>query len=164
MVESGVKFVKYNFAKNRYFRDIGQWSQECVDWLERTGNGKRHEETKKIPAEVFALERLHLRPVPPAIHGKADESIVTTPVLKNNTIRYKSSRYSVPVGTYTLSKTASVREQDGVLEVYGADGKLLTVHPLSSEPGCLVRNTNHARNTTEGIMALLDEARGVLGT
>ena len=163
MVESGVKYVKYNFAQNRYFRDIGQWSQECFDWLERTGNGKKHEEIKKIPAEVFAVERLHLRPVPPAIHGKADESMVTTPVLKNNTIRYKSSRYSVPIGTYTKSKTASIREKDGTIEVYDSDGKLLAVHPLSSEPGSLVRNTHHARNTTEGVMALLEEARGVLG-
>ncbi len=163
MVESGVKYVKYNFAKNRYFRDIGQWSQECFDWLERTGNGKRHEITKKIPAEVFAVERLHLRPVPPAIHEKADESMVTTPVLKNNTIRYKSSRYSVPVGTYTKSKTASLREQDGKLEVHDSDGKLLAVHPLSIEPGSLVRNTNHARNTTERVMVLMEEARGVLG-
>jgi transposase len=163
MVESGVKFVKYNFAKNRCFRDIGQWSQACADWLERTGNGKKHEETKKIPAEVFALERLHLRPVPPAIHGKADETMVTTPVRKNNTIRYKSSRYSVPVGTYTMSKTALVREQDGTLEIYDFDGKRLAEHPLASEPGSLVRNRNHARNTTEGVMALVEEARAALG-
>lgn len=163
MVESGVKFVKYNFARNRYFKDIAQWAQDCFSWLERTGNGKAHEETKKIPAEVFALEKQHLRPVPTAIYAKADDSMVTTPVRKNNTIRYKGSRYSVPVGTYTRCKVASVREREGHLEVYDSDGKLLAEPLLSTEPGSLVRNTNHARNTSEGILSLLEEAKTVLG-
>jgi hypothetical protein len=87
MVESGIKFVKYNFARNRHFRDIAQWTQDCFAWLERTGNGKVHEETKKIPAEVFALEKQHLRPVPPTFNSNADGSMVTTPIRKNNTIR-----------------------------------------------------------------------------
>lgn len=163
MVESGVKYIKYNFARNRCFRDIGQWAQDCFAWLERTGNGKVHEETKKIPAEVFAIEKLHLRPVPPAIQMNADESMVTTPVRKNNTIRYKASRYSVPIGTYTLCGTVSVRERDEHLEVYDSADKLLAVHPLSAEPGSLIRNSNHARNTSEGIQALLNEARQALG-
>jgi transposase len=133
MVESSVKFVKYNFARNRYFKDIAQWAQDCFSWLERTGNGKAHEETKKIPAEVFALEKQHLRPVPTAIYAKADDSMVTTPVRKNNTIRYKGSRYSVPVGTYTRCKVASVREREGHLEVYDSDGKLLAEPLLSTK-------------------------------
>lgn len=57
MVESGVKFVKYNFARNRWFASLEQWSKDCDAWLVRTGNGKKHEETKKIPAEVFQSEK-----------------------------------------------------------------------------------------------------------
>lgn len=163
MVESSIKFVKYNFARNRYFRDIAQWTQDCFAWLERTGNGKVHEETKKIPAEVFAHEKQHLRPVPPTFNSNADGSMVTTPIRKNNTIRYKASRYSVPAGTYTWCKTASVREREGHLEVYASDGKLLAVHPLSTEPGRLIRNTNHARNISDGILMLMNEVKTVLG-
>ncbi len=158
-----VKYVKYNFARNRYFRDIDQWTQDCFGWLERTGNGKVHDVTKKIPAEVFALEKLHLQPVLPTIHMDVYESMISTPVLKNNTIRYKASRYSIPIGTYTRCKTALVREQDGHLEVYDSDRKLLAVHSLSAGPGGLIRNNNHARNTSEGIITLLDEARAKLG-
>ena len=163
LVESSVKYVKYNFARNRYFRDIDQWTKDCFGWLERTGNGKVHDVTKKIPAEVFALEKLHLRPVLPTIHMGVYESMISTPVLKNNTIRYKASRYSIPIGTYTRCKTALVREQDGHLEVYDSDRKLLAVHSLSAGPGGLIRNSNHARNTSEGIITLLDEARAKLG-
>lgn len=63
MVESGVKFVKYNFARGREFVNLEQWSQDSDAWLVRTGNGRKHDETKKIPAEVFQSEKLHLKPV-----------------------------------------------------------------------------------------------------
>lgn len=38
--------------------------------------------------------------------------MITTPVRKNNTIRYKTGRYSLPIGTYTRCKTVSLREID----------------------------------------------------
>ena len=63
MVESGVKYVKYNFARGRTFVNLEQWSQDSEAWLQRTGNGKVHSETKKIPAEVFKSEQHFLRPV-----------------------------------------------------------------------------------------------------
>ena len=63
-VEAVVKYVKYNFAINRIFIDIDSFNEDSFKWLDRTGNGKKHEITKKIPAEVFALEKKHLLQVP----------------------------------------------------------------------------------------------------
>jgi len=62
-VENVVKYVKRNFAKNRTFQNLEKLNEDCWAWLERTGNGKLHNTTKKIPAEVFALEKQHLIPV-----------------------------------------------------------------------------------------------------
>ena len=63
-VENVVKYVKRNFAKNRTFHNLEKLNEDCLAWLERTGNGKVHNTTKKIPAEVFALEKQYFIPVP----------------------------------------------------------------------------------------------------
>ncbi len=163
MVECCIKFVKYNFARNRYFRDINQWIQECFDWLKRTGNGKKHAETKKIPAEVFLLEKEHLRPTMLITNKDASTDMITTPVRKNNTIRYKGSRYTVPFGTYSRVNTVSVREDNGKLEIYESDGKLLAHSALAMTPGELVRNNNHMRDTSDSIEQLMSDAMTALG-
>lgn len=163
MIESCVKFVKYNFAKNRYFINLQQWTNECFDWLVRTGNGKVHSETKKIPAEVFLVEKEYLKPVISAINNTHDTDMITTPVRKNNTIRYKASRYTVPKGTYTIYQSVCVRENEGQLEIYYPSGEFLTAHPLATTPGELVRNTNHTRDTSESSKQLMKEALEALG-
>lgn len=163
MVESGVKFVKYNFARNRVFISLEQWSQDSVDWLARTGNGKVHAETKRIPAEVFETERHHLKPLVAALAGPEPESERTTPVRKNNTIRYGSSRYSVPFGTYGNFQTVKVLEEDGQLLLYSPDGVFIDSHPLNPTPGSLNRKTNHARDTSSRIQQLVEEAQAALG-
>ena len=56
-IENVSKYAKYRFAEHRIFHDIDSFNEDCIAWLERTGNAKVHETTKKIPAEVFALER-----------------------------------------------------------------------------------------------------------
>lgn len=62
-VESVVKFIKRNFAKNRVFHLIETWNEQCLAWLERKGNYQVHNTIKKRPIEVFALEKPHLRKV-----------------------------------------------------------------------------------------------------
>ena len=163
MVESGVKFVKHNFAKNRTFVSQEQWSADSDAWLVRTGNGKIHEETKKIPAEVFNSEKLHLKPVISLTSLEPCNEMVATPVRKNNTIRYNSSRYSVPVGTYSQYQTVSVKEEDGKLLIYNPDGLFIDSHALSAIPGDLVVNRNHARDMSSKVQQLWDEAVNALG-
>lgn len=46
-IEAVVKFAKYNFAKYRIFDDINTFNDDSFKWLERTGNKKVHEITKK---------------------------------------------------------------------------------------------------------------------
>ena len=163
MVESGVKFVKYNFARNRSFFSLDQWSVESDEWLVRTGNGKKHEETKKIPAEVFNSEKLHLKPVISLTSLEPCNEMVATPVRKNNTIRYKSSRYSVPFGTYSQHQTVSVKEDNDQLLIYNPDGILIASHAQSVVPGELVVNSDHARDKSNHVQQLWQEALNALG-
>jgi len=163
MVESGVKFVKYNFARGREFANLEQWSQDSDAWLARTGNGRKHDETKKIPAEVFKSEKLHLKPVISLTSLEPCTEMLPVTVLKNNSVRYGSNRYSVPVGTYTQYDKLKVREESGTLVIYNPDGGYITDHPLSLTPGEFVKNSNHVRDHSEKIDDLLREVYQTLG-
>ena len=149
-VEAVVKYFKYNFARSRSFSDIHIWNQEFESWLDRTGNGKVHSITKKIPAQVFQEERLFLKPVLPTI--KSREPVILRDVHKNNVVYYRGNRYSVPLGTYTKSRQVSLTVQDGMLEIRDAiDGFLIQEHPLSSNKGELILNNNDRRDTSRSI-------------
>ncbi|MFP3324952.1 IS21 family transposase, partial [Planococcus sp. SIMBA_160] len=107
-IENVVKYVKNNFAKNRVYSTLEDWNDRSLNWLERTGNYKVHNTTKKRPYEVFLLEKQHLRKIsdPLSFESNYTESI-TRNVRKDNTVHFRSNRYSVPLGTYT--KLANVR-------------------------------------------------------
>lgn len=163
LVESGVKFIKYNFARHRTFVNLTLWSQDCQDWLARTGNGKIHAETKKIPAEVFASEKAHLKPVISFAKDEPRTDRIPTPVRKNNTIRFNASRYSVPIGTYTLCQSVFVQVAEDHLEIYDAAGIMIASHPLTATAGELIVNTSHRRDTSAKVRELFSEAMTALG-
>lgn len=163
LVESGVKFIKYNFARHRTFVNLMLWSQDCQDWLVRTGNGKIHAETKKIPAEAFALEKAHLKPVISFAKDEPRTDRIPTPVRKNNTIRFNASRYSVPMGTYTLCQSVSVQEAEGHLEIYDTAGLMIARHPLAATAGEQIVNTSHRRDASAKVRELFSEAMSALG-
>jgi transposase len=154
--ENVVKYVKRNFARHRLFANLDKLNEDCVAWLHRTGNATIHHTTKKIPAEVFALEKEHLRPVHTKINSLP--SSITRTVRKDNTIWYEGNRYSVPLGTYDgTDKQVSIQvTESGHLAIRDLDsGHLLAEHPLATGNGQLVQNTNHKRDRTKGIAAYI---------
>jgi len=54
-VENVVKYVKSNFAKHRTFNNLEKLNEDCLAWLERTGNGKVHNTTKKDTGRSIPL-------------------------------------------------------------------------------------------------------------
>ena len=152
-IESVVKFIKYNFLANRLFVDEEILNSSFSDWLERTGNGKVHSTTKKIPAEVFKSERDYLRPfVDSHINTSTD---IFRNVRKDNTILYDSSRYSVPFGTYTNHPEVRVKVENGRLIISDVFADfVMCEHPISADRGRLVKNTNHRRDRESSIDAM----------
>lgn len=55
-VKAVVKFAKNNFAKHRIFKDIDSFNDENLLCLDRTGNGKVHDITKKYPKKCSPLK------------------------------------------------------------------------------------------------------------
>lgn len=158
-IENVVKYIKRNFARHRSFTNVDKLNEPCIAWLHRTGNAKMHHTTKKIPAEVYALEKAYLRPIHKKIESKVNSSITRT-VRKDNTIWYQSNRYTVPIGTYDGSdKEVAVQvTDDNRLLIYDGDtGEILAEHALClHRKGELIRNNNHGRDRTKGIQAYMD--------
>jgi transposase len=156
-VENVVKFVKMNFAKNRVFPNLDAWNEKCLAWLKRTGNYNVHHTTKKRPVEVHALEKQHLKPVSSLFSYENNlGSSITRTVHKDNIIKYKSNRYSVPLGTYRPRGDNKV-----YLEVKGEEliirgdlqGEVLAKHTLSHGKGELIKNRQHSKDRSKGIQA-----------
>lgn len=163
-IENVVKFIKGNFAKNRVFHQIDTWNEQCLAWLERKGNYQVHNTTKKRPVEVFALEKPHLRKVSSLLSFESNHgSGITRTVHKDNIIKFRSNRYSVPLGTYKPHGDNTVRiriEEEKLIIEKIPGGEPLAVHPLSKGKGQLIKNTDHSRDRSKGIQAYMDTAKG----
>lgn len=156
-IEAVVKYFKNNFAKNRLFMDHRIWTESFEDWLSRTGNGKMHGVTKKIPAQVFAVEAQYLKPVQ-IIKYTSSSSSITRLVHKDNTVFYQGNRYSVPLGTYKPGLEVTLAVEGGVLRITDAFGDIMYAeHPISSDKGKLIKNNNHRRDTSEKVDRLYEK-------
>ncbi|UJL45801.1 IS21 family transposase [Virgibacillus sp. NKC19-16] len=160
-IENVIKYIKYNFAKNRIYYGLEAWNEAGWDWLERTGNYKIHHTTKKRPVEVFTLEKQHLRPISQRIDEYADnhyESSITRNVRKDNVIWYDSNRYSVPLGTFHKTKKVYIETTDDaylcIRESKG--GPIIAKHKIDPGKGELIQNNKHKRDRTKGIDTFIE--------
>ena len=149
-IERVVGYVKANFAKNRIYDGLDDWNEKSRAWLARTGNHKVHGTTKKRPDSVFLLEKAHLKPVSSIKHKDISfKNSITATVNKDNTIRFRGNRYSVPLGTYKTvgSNQVSLFEQDQELVIlHKVTDEEIARHTLSLEKGKLIKNRNHGRD------------------
>lgn len=158
-IENVVKYVKNNFAKNRVYSSLEDWNDRSLKWLERTGNYKVHNTTKKRPFEVFLLEKQHLRKIsgPLSFESNYTESI-TRNVRKDNTVHFQSNRYSVPVGTYTKIACVRLHIRDNSLKICDpSTGEIIAEHTISKEKGKLIKNRNHSRERSKSLDLLRQE-------
>lgn len=154
-------FVKKNFARCRTFHNLENWNEHCIAWLERTGNGKKHNITNKIPAEVFADERQYLKPAAFKMQlEKSSKGSISALIRKDNTVRYESNRYTLPQNTYDGIEKYSDLEatSDGLLIIYSQDtGEEITRHEISFEKGKPVKNNDHRRDKSKKIAQYVEQ-------
>lgn len=158
-IEQVVKYVKYNFAKNRTFDNLLDWQDSSMKWLKRTGNHKVHHNTKKRPSEVYTLEKEHLRQVLGTyIFEDIYASSITRQIHKDNVIRFDGNRYSVPVGTYRKDapNTAYVeRKNEYIFIRLQQNGQVLAKHQIVQGKGNIVSDPSHRkRNQTKKNMLI----------
>ena len=161
-IEASVKFVKGNFMENRYYMGLDLWNESFEDWLDRTGNKRQNGTTHRKPVDMFDEEREHLLPLygvaPAEINEEMDRN-----VRPDNTVLYKSNRYSVPYGTYSRIKKAYLAVSDNNLIIMDQVGEILATHEICLEKGKLIRPESHRRDKREKIKALREKTILLLG-
>ena len=164
-IEAVIKYAKFGYADHRVLDDIDEFNRGCTAWLERTGNAEEHGTTKKIPAEVFAIEKEYLIPVSEYSFAKPVDDSITYQVRKDNVVLYKSNRYRVPKGTYKKGKRVfMVVEGDMVSIIDSETGALYAKHPLSTGKGELVGESSRAcRDKSKTILELEAAVKSLLG-
>lgn len=108
---------------------------------------------------MFSLEKQHLKPVMGNINFlNKHENSITRSVHKDNTIRYLSNRYSLPLGTFHKYETVSVKEtEDRHLLIYVSEtGEYLANHQIPDGKGQLIKDRKHTRDRSKGIDAFID--------
>ena len=154
-IEAVVKYAKNNFAKHRILHDIDSFNEDCIGWLERTGNGKKHQITHKIPAEVFALEREHLTPVSRYDTAVSDTSVYYQ-VRKDNTVMFRGNRYCVPKGTYSPGIQVKLKITETSLTITDPDSKIIFAkHNLAQGKGKLIKMNHVERELNKTLTELL---------
>lgn len=149
-IENVVGYVKKNFLRGRKYNGIDNLNDSVLGWLTRTGNGKIHAATKKIPHQEWLIERPYLMP-----HITGNQDVINYKeylVRKDNTISYHSNFYTLPLGTYKGNGTQIlVRQENDKLLIFTKDYELLTIHDISFDKGVTVRRTDHRRDKSHSI-------------
>ena len=111
-VERPFAFIENNFFAGRSFSSWEDLNQQARQWCDRV-NGTYKKHIRAVPRELFAIERLHLKPPPvwiPEVY-RVHERIVDV----DGYVALHSSRYSVPADW--IGRRVEVRETKGKLEI-----------------------------------------------
>jgi transposase len=121
-VERPFDFIDNNFLAGRTFSNWEDLNQQARQWCDRV-NGTYKKHIRAIPRELFAVERLHLKPLPvwiPEVY-RLHERIVDV----EGYVALHSSRYSVPVAW--IGRRVEVRETKDKLEIQ-LDSRHIVTH------------------------------------
>src|SRR6266436_1390850 len=111
-VERPFHFIDHNFLAGRTFSGWEDLNQQARQWCDRV-NGTYKKHIRAVPRELFAVEQLHLKPLPvwiPAVY-RLHERIVDV----EGYVALHTSRYSVPIAW--IGRRVEVRETKDKLEI-----------------------------------------------
>jgi len=111
-VERPFHFIDHNFLAGRTFSSWEDLNQQARQWCDRV-NGTYKKHIRAVPRELFAVEQLHLKPLPvwiPAVY-RLHERIVDV----EGYVALHTSRYSVPIAW--IGRRVEVRETKDKLEI-----------------------------------------------
>jgi transposase len=146
-VESGVKYVKRNFAPGRVFRDLEDFNEQLASWQAEIADVRIHGTTHQRPIDRFADEVQAL--VPTAGQASFLQATVRERVVADDwLISIESNRYSVPFSL--IGKTVRV-VREGAHWVIRYRGQVVAEHAVLAGraqlsvrpehgPGAAVRN------------------------
>jgi transposase len=138
-VESGVKYVKRNFAPGRTFRDLDDLNDQLLTWLANVSDLRVHGTTHERPIDRFAAEAAAL--VPTANQPSFLEAMVRDRVVAEDwLVTIDCNRYSVPF--QLIGQTVQVVRQ-GAEWVIRHRGEVVATHPIQAGRAKLCVDVSH---------------------
>ena len=144
-IENVIGYIKNNFLSCRKFHGINELNSDGLAWLDRTGNGIKHDTTKMVPSRVFLEEVKHMIPAPTLSEPpKPSEAVVR----HDNVVNYKQNRYRMPRGTYAPGRKARIEPDvsTGMVRFYDAKSdEFLAEHIIAVGVGRLVGRSTQTK-------------------
>jgi hypothetical protein len=126
-VERPFHFVEHNFLAGRTFSSWEDLNQRAREWCDKVNSTyKKH--IRAVPRELFAVERLHLKPLPawiPEVY-RLHQRLVDI----EGYVALHTNRYSVPVDW--IGRRVEVRETKDHIEIQ-LDARHLVRHRRTAE-------------------------------
>lgn len=140
-VENGVAYIKKNFLAGLELPgSLSALNTAARQWMDTVANVRIHGETRKKPAELFAIEKPNLKPLPPL---PADTGVART-VRATNRCRvvFESNRYSVP--SFYASQQLLLKSFAERLCIYHGEN-LIATHPRCYDRRQDFENPDHVK-------------------
>jgi transposase len=128
-VERPFHFIEHNFLAGRTFSSWDDLNAQARDWCDRV-NATYKKHIRAVPRELFAVERMHLHPLPvwlPEVY-RLHQRIVDV----EGYVALHTNRYSVPVSW--IGRPVEVREMKDKIEIQ-LDLRNVVAHPRVPEAG-----------------------------
>ena len=126
-VERPFHFIENNFLAGRAFSSWEDLNRQAREWCDKVNSTyKKH--IRAVPRELFAVERLHLKPLPtwiPEVY-RLQQRLVDI----EGYVALNSNRYSVPVDW--IGRRVEVRETKDKIEIQ-LDARRLVTHRRIAE-------------------------------
>jgi len=150
-VEAGVKYVKNDFFYGEEFSSTEEVTDGLRQWLDQVANQRIHGTTGQRPQRLYEnQEKKQMKPyltpneLMPSPKGESRQ------VDKTGLISFKSNKYSVPM--LYQSSQVWVKEEGNRLGIYDFNSEEeIANHPLCTEKGLVLKNTNHYRDYRQEI-------------
>jgi transposase len=126
-VERPFSFIEGNFLAGRTFRSWEDLNQRAREWCDKV-NATYKKHIRAVPRELFAVERLHLKPLPvwiPEVYRMHPRLVDIEGYVALN-----SNRYSVPVEW--IGRRVEVRETRDKIEIQ-LDARRMVTHRRIAE-------------------------------
>ncbi len=126
-VERPFHFIEHNFLAGRTFSSWEDLNQQAREWCDKV-NATYKKHIRAVPRELFAVERLHLKPLPawiPEVY-RLHQRLVDI----EGYVALHSNRYSVPVDW--IGRRVEVRETKDKIEIQ-LDARRLVRHRRIAE-------------------------------
>ncbi len=144
-VERPFYFIENNFLAGRTFSSWNDLNNRAREWCDRV-NATYKKHIRAVPRELFAVERLHLKPLPawiPEVYRLHERSVDM-----EGYVSLHSTRYSVPVSW--IGRRVEVRETRDKIEIE-LDPRHLVTHVRTIALAQRVTLAEHKLPRGEGV-------------